>query len=74
MPDALGELLTAEGRRYGVWVKAAHKSLVWHLPSVLSEQPANWDELVALTRRLGATARRNSGTAPLAIGAANGGC
>ncbi|MGC5311716.1 extracellular solute-binding protein [Micromonospora zamorensis] len=72
VPDALGELLTAEGRRYGVWVKAAHKSLVWHLPSVLSEQPANWDELVALTRRLGAAARRDGGPAPLAIGAADG--
>ena len=51
VPAGLGELLTAEnGQRYGVWVKAAHKSLVWHLPSVLPVQPATWDELVQRTR------------------------
>ncbi|MEU4474550.1 extracellular solute-binding protein [Micromonospora sp. NPDC023888] len=72
VPDGLGDLLTAEGRRYGVWVKAAHKSLVWHLPSVLPRQPANWDELVELTRRLGGLARRTGGPAPLALGAADG--
>ncbi|WP_406069297.1 extracellular solute-binding protein [Micromonospora sp. NBC_01638] len=72
VPDELGDLLTAEGQRYGVWVKAAHKSLVWHLRSMLPEPPATWDELVGMTRRLGALARRNGGPAPLAIGAADG--
>ncbi|MEU7846866.1 extracellular solute-binding protein [Micromonospora parva] len=72
VPAGLSELLTAEGRRYGVWVKAAHKSLVWHLPSMLPVPPANWDELVGLTRELGALARRDGGPAPLAIGAADG--
>ncbi|MEU5962457.1 extracellular solute-binding protein [Micromonospora parva] len=72
VPAGLSELLTAEGQRYGVWVKAAHKSLVWHLPSMLPVPPANWDELVRLTRELGALARRDGGPAPLAIGAADG--
>lgn len=72
VPGGLGELLMPEGRRYGVWVKAAHKSLVWHLPSMLPERPADWDELVGQTQRLGALARRTGGPAPLAIGAADG--
>ncbi|CCH18245.1 extracellular solute-binding protein [Micromonospora lupini] len=72
VPIGLSDLLLAGGQRYGVWVKAAHKSLVWHLPSMLPEQPTSWDELVSLTRRLGALARRDGGPAPLAIGAADG--
>ncbi|MFC4016968.1 ABC transporter substrate-binding protein [Micromonospora sp. GCM10011542] len=72
VPSGLSDLLMTGGRRYGVWVKAAHKSLVWHLPSALPEPPRSWDELVALTRRLGALARRGTGPAPLAIGAADG--
>ncbi|MEK8105829.1 hypothetical protein NKG94_13055 [Micromonospora sp. M12] len=63
VPGGLGELLMPEGRRYGVWVKAAHKSLVWHLPSMLPERPADWDELVGQTQRLGALARRTGGPA-----------
>ncbi|MFC0506254.1 extracellular solute-binding protein [Micromonospora costi] len=72
VPGGMGDLLTDRGQRYGVWVKAAHKSLFWHLPSVLPQPPATWDDLVALTRRLGARARRGDGPAPLAIGAADG--
>ncbi|RLP91235.1 extracellular solute-binding protein [Micromonospora sp. BL4] len=72
VPPGLSDLLMTRGRRYGVWVKAAHKSLIWHLPSVLPETPGTWDELVTLTRTLGALARRGSGPAPLAIGAADG--
>ncbi|MEU5785042.1 extracellular solute-binding protein [Micromonospora lupini] len=72
VPIGLSDLLLTGGQRYGVWVKAAHKSLVWHLPSMLPEQPTSWDELVSLTRRLGALARRDAGPAPLAIGAADG--
>ncbi|MER7894402.1 extracellular solute-binding protein [Micromonospora sp. NPDC094482] len=72
VPGDLGDLLTVDGQRVGVWVKAAHKSLFWHLPSVLPQPPTSWDELVALTRRLGARARRGLGPAPLAIGAADG--
>ncbi|MET7709503.1 extracellular solute-binding protein [Micromonospora sp. NPDC005413] len=72
VPDELSKLLTTEGQRYGVWVKAAHKSLVWHLPSMLPNPPTSWDELVERTRELGALARRNDGPAPLALGAADG--
>ncbi|MET8352960.1 extracellular solute-binding protein [Micromonospora sp. NPDC005206] len=72
VPTGLSDLLMTRGRRYGVWVKAAHKSLIWHLPSVLPRPPATWDELVTVTRTLGALARRGSGPAPLAIGAADG--
>ncbi|MEU5906996.1 extracellular solute-binding protein [Micromonospora sp. NPDC047527] len=72
VPTGLSDLLMTGGQHYGVWVKAAHKSLVWHLPSVLPEPPASWDELVTLTRHLGALARRRAGPAPLAIGAADG--
>lgn len=72
VPDGLAALLDSGGRRYGVWVKAAHKSLFWHLPSALPQPPATWDDLVALTRRLAARARRDGGPALLAIGAADG--
>ncbi|MGC4858469.1 ABC transporter substrate-binding protein [Micromonospora sp. DT41] len=72
VPAGLNDLLRTGGHRYGVWVKAAHKSLIWHLPSVLPVPPTSWDELVALTRRLGTLAVRGDGPAPLAIGAADG--
>ncbi|MCO1594323.1 ABC transporter substrate-binding protein [Micromonospora sp. RHAY321] len=72
VPTGLSDLLMTRDRRYGVWVKAAHKSLIWRLPSVLPDPPGSWDELVTLTRRLGAVARRGAGPAPLAIGAADG--
>ncbi|SIR54252.1 extracellular solute-binding protein [Micromonospora avicenniae] len=73
VPGSLAGLLRGDdGQRYGVWVKAAHKSLFWHLPSMLPQPPATWDELVLLTRRLAARARRDDGPAPLAIGAADG--
>ncbi|MEU8421735.1 extracellular solute-binding protein [Micromonospora sp. NPDC048835] len=72
VPAGLSELLTVKGRRFGVWVKAAHKSLVWYLPSMLPVPPADWDALVRRTQELGALARRDGGPAPLAIGAADG--
>jgi ABC-type glycerol-3-phosphate transport system substrate-binding protein len=61
-------LLTVDGVQYGAWVKAAHKSLVWYAPDVLSEAPPPaWPEFKQFVRRL-AGAR----PAPLAIGAADG--
>jgi ABC-type glycerol-3-phosphate transport system substrate-binding protein len=72
VPDAMADLLTVGGRRYGVWVKAAHKSLIWHFPSMLAQPPRSWDELVSLTRQLGARARAGDDPAPLSIGAADG--
>ncbi|MCX4390978.1 extracellular solute-binding protein [Micromonospora peucetia] len=72
LPPGLADLLSADGRRYGVWVKAAHKSLFWYFPSMLHTPPRTWDQLVTLTRRLGARARAGDGPAPLAVGAADG--
>ncbi|MGC5051779.1 extracellular solute-binding protein [Micromonospora sp. DT48] len=71
-PGGMADLLDVDRRRYGVWVKAAHKSLFWHFPSMLDEPPRSWDALVWLTRRLGARHRAGAGPAPLAIGAADG--
>ncbi|MGC4789432.1 extracellular solute-binding protein [Micromonospora sp. DT178] len=72
LPPGMADLLSADGRHYGVWVKAAHKSLFWYFPSMLPAPPRTWDQLVTLTRRLGARARSGDGPAPLAIGAADG--
>ncbi|TDC77900.1 extracellular solute-binding protein [Micromonospora sp. KC606] len=72
VPPGMADLLAADRRRYGVWVKAAHKSLFWYFRSMLPEPPATWDHLVAITRRLGARARAGIAPAPLAVGAADG--
>ncbi|WP_170147798.1 extracellular solute-binding protein [Micromonospora phaseoli] len=71
-PAGMADLLTVDRRRYGVWTKAAYKSLFWHFPSMLDEPPRTWAALVALTRQLGARHRAGAGPAPLAIGAADG--
>ncbi|MFB9852065.1 extracellular solute-binding protein [Micromonospora andamanensis] len=71
-PAGMSDLLSVDSRRYGVWVKAAHKSLFWHFPSMLAESPRSWDALVDVTRRLGERHRAGAGPAPLAIGAADG--
>ncbi|GLH98883.1 ABC transporter substrate-binding protein [Phytohabitans aurantiacus] len=62
------DLITVDGVLYGVWVKAAHKSLFWHLPSVLTDQPDSWSGLLAMVESRAA----DGGPAPLAIGAADG--
>jgi ABC-type glycerol-3-phosphate transport system substrate-binding protein len=61
-------MLTVDGREYGAWVKAAHKSLVWYHPDRLATPPATWAEFVSLVRQLAAAGR----VAPLAVGAADG--
>ncbi|MEU6078330.1 extracellular solute-binding protein [Micromonospora sp. NPDC047074] len=72
VPPGMADLLTADGKRYGVWVKAAHKSLFWFYRKMLPTPPRTWDQLVTLTRRLGARARAGDGPAPLSVGAADG--
>ncbi|MEH1100831.1 extracellular solute-binding protein [Micromonospora sp. CPCC 205561] len=72
VPPGMADLLSVGRRPYGVWVKAAHKSLFWYYPSTVPDPPRTWDQLVALTKRLGARARAGDGPAPLAIGAADG--
>ena len=61
-------MVTVDGRQYGAWVKAAHKSLVWYAPDRLPAPPATWAEFVPLVRELAAAGR----PAPLALGAADG--
>lgn len=76
LDSALGEryapawtdLVTVDGVLYGAWVKAAHKSLFWYLPSVLTDPPDSWPALLAMVERRAA----GTGPAPLAIGAADG--
>ncbi|MFI7546800.1 ABC transporter substrate-binding protein [Actinoplanes sp. NPDC049599] len=66
--DTWREMLTVDGRQYGAWVKAAHKSLVWYPPDRLAAPPATWAAFVPLVRELAAAGR----PAPLALGAADG--
>lgn len=72
--SGLGDLLRYEHVLYGVWVKAAHKSLFWWRPPTgrdPSNPPGTWSELVQLVRDLAVEAR-GGGPAPLSIGAADG--
>lgn len=72
MAPAWQRLVTVDGQLYGVWFKAAHKSLFWYRGSVLRghRTPDTFDELVDLVQGLAAS--RAGGNAPLAIGAADG--
>ncbi|SDZ16917.1 carbohydrate ABC transporter substrate-binding protein, CUT1 family [Micromonospora pattaloongensis] len=71
-PTKLRRLLRHRGRLYGLWVKAAHKSLLWRLPSLAPAAPRTWGELLTATKELARAARRSGGPAPLSIGAADG--
>ncbi|MEN8113498.1 MAG: ABC transporter substrate-binding protein [Actinomycetota bacterium] len=48
--------VTIDGRNYGLWYRAAVKSLVWYPPVVFEERgyevPESWEELVALAERI----------------------
>ncbi|MQA24441.1 MAG: extracellular solute-binding protein [Micromonosporaceae bacterium] len=73
-PQLRRDLLEFEGKLFGAWVKAAHKSLFWRLPPGdpfgTWDDPQNWDELKHTVRTLAKTDRTH--VAPLAIGAADG--
>jgi ABC-type glycerol-3-phosphate transport system substrate-binding protein len=73
-PAPWNDLLRFDGDLYGVWLKAAHKSLFWHRSSTLDHAPSTWDELVDQVRRLatGGSGGEGAGRAPLAVGAADG--
>jgi ABC-type glycerol-3-phosphate transport system substrate-binding protein len=58
---------TVDGVLYGRCVKAAHKSLLWHVPSTVDSAPATWAELAELV-----SARAAGGRPALSIGAADG--
>lgn len=65
------ELGSLRGTLYGVWFKAAHKSVIWYRPNALDAgrvaPPRTWAELVTTAQTLG----RGGGT-PLALGAGDG--
>lgn len=60
------QLASVGGTMYGVWVKAAHKSLLWYRESRMRSQgpPRTWSDLETMASR--------SGVAALSIGAADG--
>jgi ABC-type glycerol-3-phosphate transport system substrate-binding protein len=65
------QLATVGGRQYGVWFKAADKSLIWYRRDALraariDAPPRTWDELLADARQLA-----SHGVAPLAIAGAS---
>ncbi|HZM84575.1 MAG TPA: ABC transporter substrate-binding protein [Candidatus Limnocylindrales bacterium] len=72
MHDSLNETVTVEGRQYGLWVKAAHKSLFWYRYKALraageNAPPRTWPHLVEML-----AAQAKVGRPMLSIGAADG--
>lgn len=66
------DLGSANGKVYGVLVKAAHKSLIWYRQPAFDDAgaqvAATWDDLIGKT----AQTLADSGTAPFALCAASG--
>jgi ABC-type glycerol-3-phosphate transport system substrate-binding protein len=62
------ELGSAEGKTYGVLIKAAYKSIMWYRPQVFSDAgvqpPATWADLVKAAGTV-----RDSGTTPFTLAA-----
>jgi alpha-glucoside transport system substrate-binding protein len=67
VPQAWENLLTFNGRTYGAWFKAAHKSIVWYRPDRVASAPSSWADWLGLCRDMA-----GHGHPPLAIGAADG--
>ncbi|RBM21465.1 ABC transporter substrate-binding protein [Streptomyces sp. PT12] len=65
------DLGSHEGEQYGVYVKAANKSLVWYSPAAFDyagvEPPADWDDFVSTAWTLW-----ESGTTPLSVAGGDG--
>ncbi|MFG1702856.1 ABC transporter substrate-binding protein [Nonomuraea sp. M3C6] len=65
------ELGSADGKVYGVLIKAAHKSLVWYRAQAFEDAgvqpPTNWDELVKAAQTIA-----DSGTPPFSLCGASG--
>ena len=66
------DLGSVDGKLYGVWFKAADKSLVWYSPATfaragIAAAPRTWAGLVAAAARL-----RGAGVQPLAVAGADG--
>ncbi|MEU8803423.1 ABC transporter substrate-binding protein [Spirillospora sp. NPDC048819] len=62
------ELGSADGKAYGVMIKAAYKSILWYRPQAFSDAgvqpPKTWDELVKASTTL-----QNSGSTPFTLAA-----
>ncbi|MGX2996915.1 ABC transporter substrate-binding protein [Streptomyces sp. JNUCC 64] len=65
------DLGAVDGEQYGVYFKAANKSLVWYNTAVFenagAEEPATWDEFLATARTV-----YDSGVTPVSVGGADG--
>ena len=70
-PESWIDLSTVNGEVYGVWYRAAVKSLVWYNPENFAKQgyeiPTTWDELTALSDQIVA-----DGGTPWCIGMESG--
>lgn len=70
-PEDWLALATVNDKLYGVWLRAAVKSLVWYNPKRFAEQgytvPKTWDEMLALSDRISA-----EGQIPWCVGIENG--
>ncbi len=68
IPPGFNNTVTVDGRLYGLFVKAAHKSLFWYRPSALSgiDPPTTFSDLVQVFQSFA-----TSGRPPLSMGAAD---
>jgi alpha-glucoside transport system substrate-binding protein len=69
--DSWQKLVQVNGKQYGIFIKAALKSLIWYDPKVFSANhwtvPKTYDELTALAAKI-----KSSGTAPWCMGVESG--
>ncbi|MFM9367026.1 ABC transporter substrate-binding protein [Streptomyces sp. Da 82-17] len=67
--DGWRELGAVDGEQYGVYFKAANKSLVWYNTAVMKnaggQEPKTWDEFLETARMI-----YDSGIAPVSVGGA----
>ncbi|MFD5567076.1 ABC transporter substrate-binding protein [Streptomyces cadmiisoli] len=65
------DLGTVDGKQYGVYYKAANKSLIWYNAQVFenagAEEPKTWDDLLSTAQTV-----YDSGVTPFSIGGADG--
>ncbi|AWW39297.1 sugar ABC transporter substrate-binding protein [Streptomyces sp. AS58] len=65
------DLGTVDGKQYGVYYKAANKSLIWYNAQVFenagAEEPKTWDDLLGTAQTV-----YDSGVTPFSIGGADG--
>jgi alpha-glucoside transport system substrate-binding protein len=71
MAKAWKDFGTVDGKLYGVYFKAANKSIIWYNDGLLTQAgyqpPATWDQFVAILNSLS-----DLGVAPIAVAGADG--